>query len=265
MGDFPSFVLLIGDGKPLCGGIILTELVILTAAHCVANLGSHDIPNTHFKIMAGDVSSQSENRGADIVYRTVVYTFIHPQYNESSRENDLGILILNSSLPIIGNLISDADLAVSDIDSGSICSVAGWGVIDPAPNITSKIRMTINVTISEQESCRSHYGNIIKDGYMFCAGNNLDGTHTCQSDSGNVLYCNDELVGVVVVDTLCGQSGSPGSGYLKISGYSDWINTVIKSVYPESDAKATASSLMYSLDFCYFSPTVVALFYGLVV
>ena len=109
-------------GGFLCGGTILDETTILSAAHCFyppPYLSSYDI------IEAG-IKMQGSLDGQKISVREVVN---HPMYNSMKMDNDVAILKLTSSLTFNENVQPAClpDPSFTPEDSGEFAVVSGWG------------------------------------------------------------------------------------------------------------------------------------------
>lgn len=91
INEFPYQVSLrtIADNHHFCGGSIISDRHILTAAHCV--FGSIRPPYRNVRVYAGSSSSKSVNGSAHLVKRIDV----HPKYtgrSESSMRNDVAVI-----------------------------------------------------------------------------------------------------------------------------------------------------------------------------
>ena len=109
-------------GGFLCGGTILDETTILSAAHCFyppPYLSSYDI------IEAG-IKMQGSLDGQKISVREVVN---HPMYNAMKMDNDVAILKLTSSLTFNENVQPAClpDPSFTPEDTGEFAVVSGWG------------------------------------------------------------------------------------------------------------------------------------------
>lgn len=191
---------------PYCGGFILSEDFVMTAAHCRANslrvfLGSH-------KISDNDIGLSVEK------------AFPHEDFNEEDYSNDLMLLKLSSKVTF-GTNVGPVHLASVDDDNedGSLpspCSVSGWGITHWDSKHSSRVLMEANVTLIESELCPKEVS--------YCSGGK---TGPAEGDSGGPLICqNEKAFGVV----SAGKETKPGiiiCKYTKISAYRSWIDATM--------------------------------------
>ena len=133
-----------------CGGTILSNSFILTAAHCLYGLESN--PPTHLTISVG-LTRLNDGRQ---IRRTADQIYIHPNYtglNDDYRY-DIALIRINESLPMRNNLfltkscIHPLGSMVSNeenIKNGTRLTTIGWGRTDPLRPARSHVLQQVEV------------------------------------------------------------------------------------------------------------------------
>ena len=185
---YPFMVSLRYSGGHWCGGSLVREDWVITAAHCVEGVSENSL---QVKIGLHNVNSTS---GA--ITRNVDDIIVHPQYSGWSLNNDYALLRLSSPV----TTFEPIQLATDDShDEEPIMSTTmGWGATSSG-GWGSTYLMEVDVPIDN--SC-GNYSNSDITNNMICAGDSNGGEDSCQGDSGGpLIMTNDEgeyeLIGVV--------------------------------------------------------------------
>uniref|UniRef100_A0A1I8N3F8 Peptidase S1 domain-containing protein n=1 Tax=Musca domestica TaxID=7370 RepID=A0A1I8N3F8_MUSDO len=207
------------SGGHFCGGSIISEDIIVTAAHCLQRYTA-----SQMRVRLG---STEYNSGGELV---AVKSFRnHEGYNPTDKVNDIAVIKL--ATPVRQSTkIRYVALAEKTPVTGTPAVVTGWGskcylLCLTAPTILQEVE----VDIVDEKACASSeykYGSEIKK-TMICAYSvNKD---ACQGDSGGPLVSGNKLVGVVSWGRGCAKAGYPGV-YADVATLRSWVEKTAKEL-----------------------------------
>ncbi|XP_068626998.1 trypsin CFT-1-like [Battus philenor] len=198
-----------------CGGAILTNRAILSAAHCF--YGDTAIK---WRIRVG---SSWANSGGTV--HNVGKIVNHPNYNYLTFDNDIAIL-QSATVFTYSNRVRAGSIAGSNYqlaDNQAVWAI-GWGVTQVDGSGSEQLR-NVQVWTINQTICRSRYAELrlqITDN-MLCSGwLDVGGRDQCQGDSGGPLLHNRVIVGVCSWGQSCALARYPGVN-TRVSRFTSWI------------------------------------------
>ncbi|XP_017472249.1 PREDICTED: trypsin delta/gamma-like [Rhagoletis zephyria] len=207
VGQFPYHVLVTrhGDGYiVVCGGAIISQNYVVTAAHCVDGYSPSD-----YWIRAGTVNFNSG--GVEI---QVAEVKIHPDY--SSFNYDIAVLRLSHSLDFNNN-IKPIPLASMEVPEGSTVTVTGWGGVSSG-GLADILQYNTEEALNH-DTCVKRM-NVLAES-MRCLAKSA-GNGICGGDSGGPAVHRGVLIGVSSFG-LNGCGSDLPDGFTNIVVTRDWI------------------------------------------
>ena len=219
-GEFPFLVTVLPSGS-LCGGSIISDRWVVTAAHCLEGLTASDVSVRagSNQLFSGYTTYQAEN------------IYLHPAYDNWTFDNDIALIQVSTA--ITAAKTASIDLLRSSNESSLLSDfdeviVAGWGTTSSGGTTSSNL-LKVSVDVQYPSTCRanSDYGPSEITDNMICAGVMGGGKDACQGDSGGPLVRYDGtgnpwLTGIVSWGYGCADADYPGV-YTRVANYTDWI------------------------------------------
>ncbi|XP_076009385.1 serine protease 57-like [Genypterus blacodes] len=206
-------------GRNRCGGVLLREDFVLTAAHC-------RIPQMYTVVLGVDALAANESTKQEF---TALRSFQHPQYD--GHENDVMLLKLDGR----ANLTSAVQLIALQrgrVRRSSQCITAGWGDVGDNNTVATTLQ-EVNVTILSMRTCQRRWGDVPITRAMICATGSRTSQGFCAGDSGGPLVCDGAAAGVVSFSgRRCGDPRTPDV-YMSTSFYRGWIGNVLRRNKPK--------------------------------
>nr|XP_033340000.1 serine protease filzig [Megalopta genalis] len=213
--------------KNKCGGVLITEKYVVTAAHCqpgflatlVAVFGEYDL------------SGELEDKRS--VTRNVRRVIVNRGYDPATFENDLALLELESPV-VFDDHIVPICMPEEGIDfTGRMATVTGWGRLKYNGGVPSTLQ-EVQVPIIKNSVCQEMFqtaghSKLILDSFL-CAGYATGQKDSCEGDSGGPLVMQRSdgrwfLVGTVSHGIKCAAPYLPGV-YMRTTFFKPWLQGV---------------------------------------
>ncbi|KAH9494808.1 Ovochymase-1 [Bulinus truncatus] len=224
---WPWQVLIKGERK-LCSGVLISDLWILTVAHCFNSTRSLVLGRTDL-----------ERWTPSAVERKAALEIAHANYNTVTKESDIGLIKLSRAVEFNNHVrpICVYRAPPSEFIYPQKCYVTGWGMRNPKDRQLTKHLKQLRVNVMPHGYCRflwSLKGVVIHSGHI-CLDFNTTAPSggVCSGDSGGPLNCKMNgryfLFGLgSFVEKGCMKTLLPDV-FTRLSDYTDWIDTTINS------------------------------------
>ncbi|XP_014470116.1 PREDICTED: mucin-17 [Dinoponera quadriceps] len=213
--------------KNKCGGVLITDKYVITAAHCqpgflaslVAVFGEYDI--------SGELETKRS------VTKNVRRVIVNRGYDPATFENDLALLELESPVQFDEHIVPIC-MPEDGIDfTGRMATVTGWGRLKyngGVPSVLQEVQVPImeNAVCQEMFQTASH-SKLILDSFL-CAGYANGQKDSCEGDSGGPLVMQQPdgrwfLVGTVSHGIKCAAPYLPGV-YMRTTYFKPWLHSI---------------------------------------
>ncbi|XP_042312562.1 LOW QUALITY PROTEIN: mannan-binding lectin serine protease 1 [Sceloporus undulatus] len=236
-GISPWMAMLHRNGRPFCGGSLIGNRWIVTAAHCLHEelelenpvLRSSDmISPSSFTIILGKHRTQRKDDTEQHFQAQTI--FIHPSYNPATFEYDIALVEMAEEATL-NNYVMPICFPDSILPKDSMVIVSGWGkqFLQRLPEAL----IEIEIPLTDHALCKEMYAKfqkvITED--MICAGEKQGGKDACSGDSGGPMVTLNnrtghwQLIGTVSWGDGCGLNDRYGV-YSNVFLTLPWIKEV---------------------------------------
>uniref|UniRef100_A0A669CEC7 Uncharacterized protein n=1 Tax=Oreochromis niloticus TaxID=8128 RepID=A0A669CEC7_ORENI len=223
-GSGPWQVSINHNGQFWCGGSLITNQWVLTAASCI----SHNLTEVHLSC-----HTQSDLTSGEVSL-TVEDIICHPAFNNSTYENDICLLKLSAPVTFTDYI---QPICLASQNSTFYNGTSSW-VTDFSETGNSSfpnILQEVNAPVVGNNECQCYYeGDKAITENMICAMLQAR-KDSCQGNPGGPLMTKTGFAwvqsGVVSTDDGCAQPVRPAV-FTRVSEYQNWISDTVTGMKP---------------------------------
>uniref|UniRef100_M3YFR2 Coagulation factor X n=1 Tax=Mustela putorius furo TaxID=9669 RepID=M3YFR2_MUSPF len=215
----PQALLVNEENEGFCGGTILSEYYVLTAAHCLQQAKK-------FTVRVGERNTDKEE-GNEAAHE-VEMVIRHNRFVRETYDFDIAVIRLRTPITFRMNVapacLPQKDWAESTLMTQKTGFVSGFGKTHEKGRLSSTLKM-MEVPYVDRNTCKLSSSFSITQN-MFCAGYDSKLEDACQGDSGGphvTRFGNTYFVtGIVSWGEGCARKGKYGI-YTKVTNFLKWI------------------------------------------
>ncbi|XP_037359055.1 mast cell protease 8-like [Talpa occidentalis] len=212
---YMAFIQVNGDRKGQCGGFLVQDNFVLTAAHCKGSemnvtLGAHNI--------------KKKEKTRQVI--PVLRPFPHEDYDAEKLINDIMLLKLKKKAQLTKTVKPIALPRPRDVvKPGQVCSVAGWG--EMADGNSPDTLQEADLKVQAEKTCKDLFPNDYNNSIQLCVGKPKSKKATANGDSGGPFVCRGVAQGIVSYADDESPELLP-QVFTRISSFLPWIHKTMK-------------------------------------
>lgn len=227
-GAYPWMAALLVDGRSFCGGSLIDQYHILTAAHCTDGA-------TRITAVLGTNNLKQPAVGRLVFNVTREGIFQHPKYNPSTVSHDISIIRLPERVEFNDNIrpiCLPTRFFGSSTFQGQLTRVMGWGKPSDKAVSVSPVLKNVTIAVMSNRQCRAFFRSAVT-GNQICTATKTT-VSPCRGDSGGPLIIREQSpdgnpfymqVGIVSFGSTTCERGYPVA-FTRVTAFLDYISQV---------------------------------------
>jgi len=220
--SFPWMAALFINDAWFCGGTLISDEYILTAAHCTT-----DATTARILLGAHDVKAAEEEGRIEMISTDIL---TNEDYNPVLLHNDIALIRLPQKVnftdilrPVCLPTHSEEEERWAHED----CEASGWGKPSDSASGISPVLRHVTVDTITNLICALKFPTIINHNIICISGK--DGKSSCNGDSGGPLHLVQngiyKQIGITSFGSSQGCEIGSHAGFTRPTSYLDWIET----------------------------------------
>jgi hypothetical protein len=220
-GEYPFMVavgqLFNGQTFQYCGGVLVSDRHVVTAAHCSEG---QDPADAGVLVGTRDIFAGGESLA-------VASIAIHPRFEDTPSGSDIAVWTLAERIDLAASGLATVEMLDAATEAlaapAILASTLGWGT----GNAGSELEV-VHLPIVDETTCAAVYPEATNFETQICAGVAAGGVDSCYGDSGGPLLVRDPARGVWMHAGItswgdgCALPDTPGV-YARVSALSGWV------------------------------------------
>uniref|UniRef100_S4RN25 Peptidase S1 domain-containing protein n=1 Tax=Petromyzon marinus TaxID=7757 RepID=S4RN25_PETMA len=221
-GAWPWQAILYYNGKFQCGGSLLSNRWVVSAAHC---FGASSQAGS-WTVYLG-LHSRSNLNSSTVVARNVSRVIVHERYNTTSHDYDVALMELSGGVSFT-DYVQPVCLPAPFQRfpyPGKSCFVSGWGTLSDGGDLPNVLQEAAVAILSH---CVLPGAGAYSADPRLSVGDDMNAVSSVpQGDSGGPMVCQDSnsrwfLSGITSWGESCARANKPGV-YGRVTKFLEWI------------------------------------------